>query len=114
MSSQPKNSASLCAVGSYASILPFKAIGLEVFVVTDENIGETGAALRRFERSGCAALFLEERLFEKFADLVNELNEASDMSVVPIPGQGGSTGVGLSSLRRSVERAVGMDIFAKN
>jgi len=33
------------------------------------------------------------------------------MCIIPVPNQSGSMGVGLSSIRRNVERAVGMDIF---
>ncbi|HBG14640.1 MAG TPA: V-type ATP synthase subunit F, partial [Synergistaceae bacterium] len=34
------------------------------------------------------------------------------MSIIPIPGIKGSNGIGIKSIRDSVERAVGMDIFA--
>ena len=37
-----KEKAPMAAVGSYESILPFKAIGLDVVVLTGENEGERG------------------------------------------------------------------------
>ncbi|MCF0247416.1 MAG: V-type ATP synthase subunit F, partial [Synergistes sp.] len=40
-------------------------------------------------------------------------NEFTDLSVIPVPNQKGSMGTGLDSIRRSVERAVGMDIFGE-
>lgn len=104
-------SAHMAAVGSYDSILPFKAIGLDVVVITEENRSNIGLIINKFANSGCAALFLEESLFAAYQEIVDEVSESQDMCVIPVPNQNGSMGVGLNSIRRNVERAVGMDIF---
>ncbi|MDY9921994.1 MAG: V-type ATP synthase subunit F [Synergistota bacterium] len=101
----------MAAVGSYDSILPFKAIGLDVVEITDENRDSIGEIMNRFAIKGYAALFVEEALFSKYQQAVDEVNESTDMCIIPVPNQSGSMGVGLSSIRRNVERAVGMDIF---
>lgn len=101
----------MAAVGSYDSILPFKAIGLDVVEITDENRDSIGEIMNRFAIKGYAALFVEETLFSKYQQVVDEVNESTDMCIIPVPNQSGSMGVGLSSIRRNVERAVGMDIF---
>ena len=101
----------MAALGSYDSILPFKAIGLDVVVVTDENKDSIGQIMNKFARGGYAALFVEESLFLENQEIVDEVNEATDMCKIPVPNQSGSMGVGLASIRRNVERAVGMDIF---
>lgn len=109
--STSKHRASMAAVGSYESILPFKAIGLDVVVVTEENYDWTPEALNKFSRSDYAALFLEEELYRHFRDTVDDINEHTDLSIIPVPNQRGSLEVGLEAIRRNVERAVGMDIF---
>ena len=101
-----KQRAPMAAVGSYESILPFKAIGLDVVVVTEENRAAVPQTLSKF-----SALFLEEPLYAEFRETVDEINEYSDISIIPVPNQTGSMDVGLQSIRRNVERAVGMDIF---
>ena len=101
----------MAAVGSYDSILPFKAIGLDVVEITDENRDSIGEIMNRFAIKGYAALFVEEALFSKYQQAVDEVNESTDMCIIPVPNQSGSMGVGLSSIRRNVECAVGMDIF---
>lgn len=101
----------MAAVGSYDSILPFKAIGLDVVEITDENRDSIGEIMNRFAIKGYAALFVEEAIFSKYQQAVDEVNESTDMCIIPVPNQSGSMGVGLSSIRRNVERAVGMDIF---
>jgi V/A-type H+-transporting ATPase subunit F len=110
MATANKNSP-MAAVGSYESILPFKAIGLDVVVINDENRGSLPHILNKFARSGYAALFVEESLFAAHQELVDEVNETTDMCIIPVPNQSGSMGVGLDSIRKNVERAVGMDIF---
>ena len=111
--STPKRRAPMAAVGSYESILPFKAIGLDVVVLTEENGDSIGPVLHKFSRSGYAVRFLEEELFVKQRDTVDEINEYTDLSIIPVPNQKGSMGIGLDSIRRNVERAVGMDIFGE-
>lgn len=106
-----KKDSMMAAMGSYESTLPFKAIGLDVVVVTDENRASTGLTLNKFAMLGYAALFLEESLYAEFRELVDEVSESTDISIIPVPNQSGSMGVGLASIRRNVERAVGMDIF---
>ncbi|MDO9544634.1 MAG: V-type ATP synthase subunit F, partial [Synergistaceae bacterium] len=93
----------MAAVGSYDSILPFKAIGLDVVEITDENRDSIGEIMNRFAIKGYAALFVEEALFSKYQQAVDEVNESTDMCIIPVPDQSGSMGVGLSSIRRNVE-----------
>ena len=57
-------------------------------------------------------VFLVDSLYRDNQDMVEELNENYAMSIIPIPGIRGSTGIGISTIRESVERAVGMDIFS--
>ena len=66
--------------------------------------------MNRFARKGYAALFIEPSS-PNISRVVDEVNESTDMCIIPVPNQSGSMGVGLSSIRRNVERAVGMDIF---
>lgn len=101
----------MAAIGSYDSILPFKAIGLDVVEITEENRDSIGEIMNGFAIKGYAALFVEEALFSKYRQAVDEVNESTDICIIPVPNQSGSMGVGLSSIRSNVERAVGMDIF---
>jgi V/A-type H+-transporting ATPase subunit F len=102
----------MAAVGDYDSVLPFQALGVEPFVVAPGEEGGVDEILRRLSRSGCAVVFLTEGLFLLHRETVEELNEKTSLSVLPLPGAGGSKGSGFASVRRCVERAVGMDIFA--
>ncbi len=105
------SNAPMAAIGSYESVLPFQAIGLEVVVITEETEEKIASEMSRFAQEGYVILFLEEALFSKYQEAVDEINDASEMAIIPVPNQTGSQGVGFATIRKNVERAVGMDIF---
>ncbi len=103
--------APMAAVGSYDSVLPFQAIGIETVVLTAENQAEAPHLISKFARDGYAIVFLEESVYAAFQADMDQINETAMTSVIPVPNQTGSLGIGVESIRRSAERAVGMDIF---
>ena len=44
-------------------------------------------------------------------DEVEEYNDQRLPAIIPIPGKEGSLGIGMTSVKKSVERAVGADIL---
>jgi len=105
----------MAAVGDYESILPFQAVGIDPFVA--ESNGESDnqdiqTLLRRLLREKYAVVFLVDNLFKVHQGFIRELNENYPISIIPVPGVHGSTGIGVEAIRESVERAVGMDIFS--
>jgi V/A-type H+-transporting ATPase subunit F len=101
----------MAAMGDYDSVLPFQAIGVEAIVINDENKSSAASLVMRLVREGYAVLFMEESLFLDLAEDVDKINETERLSIIPIPSGSGSLGVGVASIRKSTERAVGMDIF---
>jgi V/A-type H+-transporting ATPase subunit F len=101
----------MAAMGSYDLVMPFQAIGMETVVINAENKNSVPRLLSKYARNQYAILFMEESLFAEFKQDVDRINESESLSVVPIPNQAGSLGVGVASIRGSAERAVGMDIF---
>lgn len=106
-----RSNAPMAAVGSYDSVLPFQAIGIETVVIGAENRADVPRILSRYSRGEYAVVFMEETLYADFTEDVNAINENEALSVIPIPNQSGSLGIGVESIRSSAERAVGMDIF---
>jgi V/A-type H+-transporting ATPase subunit F len=103
--------APMAAMGDYDSVLPFQAIGVEAIVINEENKGSAANLVMKLAREGYAMLFMEESLFLDLAEDVDKINEDEQLSIIPIPSGSGSLGVGVASIRKSAERAVGMDIF---
>jgi V/A-type H+-transporting ATPase subunit F len=103
----------MVAVGSYDLVMPFQAVGMETAVIDSGGRDSTPRTVERYARSGYAILFIEESLYAEFKADLEAVNENESLCVIPIPGQAGSLGIGLASIRASAERAVGMDIFGE-
>ena len=107
-----KKEAPMAAIGSYDSVLPFQAIGIETMVITCENRESVPKIMSRYAADSYAILFVEEALYADFMDDAEKINESETLSVVPIPNQAGCLGIGVTCIRKCTERAVGMDIFS--
>ena len=103
----------MAAIGDYEMVLPFQAVGIKPIVLDAAKRPQFGEILEGLAREHYAVIFIQEDLFVDFTKEVEEINDAYDTSVLPLPGVLGSTGAGLASIRNSVEKAVGMDIFAE-
>jgi V/A-type H+-transporting ATPase subunit F len=103
----------MAAMGSYDLVMPFQAIGMETVVINADNKNSVPQLVAKYAHGKYAILFIEESLFVEFKQDVDIVNENETLSVIPIPNQAGSLGVGIASIRNSAERAVGMDIFGE-
>lgn len=101
----------MAAIGSYDCVLPFQAIGIEAVIIDSDNRARVPQMLSRFSRDRYAVVFVEESIYAECMKDADEINGMEELSVIPIPGQTGSLGIGVESVRSSAERAVGMDIF---
>jgi V/A-type H+-transporting ATPase subunit F len=106
-----KREAPMAALGSYDSVLPFQAIGIETVIVNAENRAAVPQILAKYAHDQYAVIFMEESLYADFREAADGINESEALSVIPIPNQTGSMGLGVESIRKNTERAVGMDIF---
>lgn len=111
MSSNP-DKLKMAAVGDYESVLPFQAVGIDPFIMEQGEDEQLRNLLKQLLQERYAVVFLVDRLYETQQEFIRELNESYPVSILPVPGVQGSTGIGAESIRASVERAVGMDIFS--
>jgi V/A-type H+-transporting ATPase subunit F len=103
----------MAAIGDYEMVLPFQAVGVTPVVLSAEKRGEFGHTLERLARENYAVVFIQEDLYVGFTKEVEAVVDAYPTSVLPLPGVSGGSGAGLAAIRNSVEKAVGMDIFAE-
>lgn len=101
----------LAIVGDTGSIYAFKTIGAEVFAASDAAGAKT--QIMKLVKSGdYAVIFITEQLAEGIADYLEELKNYTYPCIIPIPSASGSTGYGMASIRKDVEKAIGADIFS--
>ena len=96
-------------IGDRESILGFKAVGLDVFPVDDPE--EAKKTLKRIAKEDFAIIYITEQLYQYMMDEVDEYTDSRLPAIIPIPGKDGTLGIGMTSVKKSVERAVGADIL---
>lgn len=96
-------------IGDRESILGFKAVGLEVFPCDD---GEEGRKiLKKIAKEDFAIIYVTEQLFQYMGEEAEQYLDSRIPAIIPIPSKDGSLGIGMDSVKKSVERAVGADIL---
>ncbi len=99
-------------IGDRESVQGFLALGFTVHTPRDEE--DAKECLSSWVESGAfAAVFLTEELAQTMGEELAKYRDLPLPAITLIPGSGGGTGEGLSSLRRAAERAVGADILFK-
>lgn len=98
----------IAVIGDKDSVLAFKAVGIEAFCAT--GMFEANDLLRKL-KDDYAVIFITEDLAEQVSDTLEKIKSHAYPAVIPIPGGAGSTGYGMRSLHRDVEKAIGADIL---
>ncbi|MBR3815532.1 MAG: V-type ATP synthase subunit F [Clostridia bacterium] len=98
----------VAVIGDRVSVCGFKSVGFETFFITDPD--EAASLLRRLASDGFAVIFITEKLAAELGDEIDRYKDAVTPAVILIPGVTGNTGNGLSSVLRSIERAVGSQL----
>lgn len=95
-------------IGDKDSILGFKAVGMSVFPVTDPL--EAQDILVKIAGEQYAVIYITEQVAKDIMPVIEKYSDERFPAIILIPGNQGSLGIGMSSVKRSVERAVGADI----
>jgi len=96
-------------IGDRESILGFKAVGLEVFPC--DEAAEAKKILKKIAKEDFAIIYITEQLYQYMDEEIEEYRDLRLPAVIPIPNKDGSLGIGMTSVKKSVERAVGADIL---
>ena len=99
----------IAVLGDPDSVLGFKALGLEVCPVASAEEGR--GALHRMAKENYAILYLTEQLAAQLQPEIARYQDALTPAIILIPGKEGSLGIGMSNIKKAVERAVGADIL---
>lgn len=95
-------------IGDGDSIMAFRAAGVATFPAESEK--QAREALRKAAQE-YRVIFLTEELARGVGDLLKRLDEEPYPAVLVIPSGKGSTGYGEEFLKKTMERALGVDIL---
>ena len=99
-------------IGDKDSILGFKAVGMSVFPVTTPS--QAQEILEKIAEEQFAVIYVTEHIARDIVKTIEKYNERRFPAIIPIPGNQGSLGIGMSGVKKSVERAVGADILFRD
>jgi V/A-type H+-transporting ATPase subunit F len=74
---------------------------------------EAMKAVDGMAREGYGVIFLTETTAKTIEETIERYKNLMLPAIILIPGSQGSLGIGLSRVRRNVEKAVGIDILSK-
>ena len=102
----------IAVMGDRDSILGFKAIGFDIFPTGSGE--ESADLLKRLTGEGYALIYITE---DAAVEVMNEISLYRNNyfpAIILIPGSKGSLGIGMRSVKESIEKAVGADILSQN
>jgi V/A-type H+-transporting ATPase subunit F len=100
----------LAAVGDKDSIYGFASLGVSIFPAEDAVQGTK--VLRKLAEADYGVIYITEQLASMIPDEVERYASRPLPAIIPIPGVRGNTGLGLDSVSKFVEKAVGSDILS--
>lgn len=99
-------------IGDKDSIMGFKAVGMSVFPVTSPL--EAQEILFKIADEQYAVIYITEQIAKGIMPAIEKYRDERFPAIIPIPGNQGSLGIGMSGVKKSVERAVGADILFRD
>ncbi len=99
----------IASIGELDVILPFKAIGADIYPVTTPD--EAREVLRELLRKDVGIILIPDDLVPKISDFLAEIRKEPLPCILPIPGSKGSSGFALKEMRELIKKAVGVDIM---
>ena len=99
----------IAVVGDKDSILAFKALGVDVFPVYDNE--EARRTVDTIARNNYGIIFITEQIASLIPDTIERYDKEIIPAVILIPSNQGTLNVGMSRINKNVEKAVGSNIL---
>jgi len=96
-------------IGDKDTVLAFKSLGVDIFPALDEK--EADQHLVRLAKENYAVIFLTEQLAKNMKERLDYYRNRIIPAITLIPSNRGSLGIGISEVKKSVEKAIGVDIL---
>ncbi|MFS8651116.1 MAG: V-type ATP synthase subunit F [Caldibacillus sp.] len=99
----------IAVIGDKNSVLAFKALGIDVFTVTDEL--ETRKTVNTLAKNGYGIIFITEQIARLIPDTISRYDEKVTPAIILIPSNQGTLNIGMERINKNVEKAVGTNIL---
>jgi len=99
----------IALIGYRDSIIGFKLLGVDLFPV--KKPGEANESLDKIIKEKYSVVFITEEIACQIMRKIEELQKISSISFTVIPGKLGNRNIGLTLLKKNIEKAIGKDIL---
>ncbi len=96
-------------VGDKDSVLAFKALGVDVHTVTNENMARR--TIDTLAKNQYGVIFVTEQIASMIPDTIGRYDREIIPAVILIPSNQGTLNIGMDRINKSVEKAVGVNIL---
>ena len=99
----------IAVIGDRESVYGFSSLGLDIYPAYSGD--EAKSLITKLAEDNYAFIYLTEALAKDASDIIEKYSRVITPAIILIPGVSGDTGEGMSSVLKSVERAVGSAIL---
>lgn len=99
----------IAVVGDKASVLAFKALGIDVF--TPIGAEASRKIVDSLAKKNYAVIFITEQIANDIEETIRRYDDTFLPAVIPIPSSQGSLGIGKKRIEENLEKAVGFNLF---
>jgi V/A-type H+-transporting ATPase subunit F len=99
------DSSNIAVIGEKDVILPFKAVGFDVYYDTERD--DIISRCKSLTNDNCKIILITEAAAEKAADYLDTRTSIAYPIIIPIPDGIINRGYGLKRLNKNIEKAVG-------
>ena len=99
----------IAVIGDRESVYGFSSLGLDIYPAYSGS--EAKDLIEKLAEENYAVIYITEALAKDASDIIEKYSRVITPAIILIPGVSGNTGEGMSSVLKSIERAVGSSIL---
>ncbi|NLU10220.1 MAG: V-type ATP synthase subunit F [Tepidanaerobacter acetatoxydans] len=99
----------IAVVGDKDTVLAFKSLGVDIFPVLSDR--EASFTITRLAKENYAVIFITEQIAKEIPEKIDQFRSQMLPAITLIPGNQGTFGIGIGEVKKSVEKAIGVDII---
>ena len=99
----------IAVIGDRESVYGFSSLGIDIYPAYSG--AEAEKLIDKLAKDNYAVIYITEALAKDASEIIEKYSREITPAIILIPGVSGNTGEGMSSVMKSIERAVGSQIL---
>ncbi len=99
----------IAVIGDRESVYGFSSLGLDIYPAYSGD--EAKSLIKKLADESYVVIYITEALAKEASETIEKYSREITPAIILIPGVSGNTGEGMSSVMKSIERAVGSAIL---